>query len=35
MISFINCGSEKTGMYPSGSKLYNAREEVDSYIGAQ
>ena len=34
MISFINCGSEKTGMYPSGSKLDDAREEVASYIGA-
>ena len=33
MISFIDCGSEKIGMCPSGSKLDDARKEVASYMG--
>ena len=35
MISFIHCGSEKrVDMFPSSSKLANARKEVASYMGA-
>ena len=34
MISFIHCESEKrVHMFPSGSKLADARKEVASYLG--